>query len=81
MFTEEIISIMESGKNDFNEIMKICKKIIQVITFQQYLLSDFLDYNKMQNNLFQIQKEMFQIVATVKSVIEIQQTKSDESNT
>ncbi len=60
--------------------MANCKQILRVIQFQQYLLSDFLDYNKMENNLFQIRKKMFNIVDSVKDLLELIHHNSLESN-
>ncbi len=81
MYTEEIIEIMEYKKKDISLVMSNCKQILRVIQFQQYLLSDFLDYNKMQNNLFQIRKKTFDIINSVKDLLELNQYNSEESNT
>ncbi len=45
------------------------------------MLSDFLDYNKIQNKLFQIRKYSFDIVNAINEILEIHQNISEESNT
>ena len=48
---------------------------------QQFLLDDFLDFNKIQNNIFVIQKSHFLLDSAVQEVIEIQKMHAEQTET
>jgi hypothetical protein len=42
-------------------ILKFSKQIISGTNFQLFLLSDFLDFNRLKNSSFKLNKEKFNI--------------------
>ncbi len=49
--------------------------------FQQYLLNDYLDYNRIKNNSFKIINKMFMIDSMIKEVIDLQNINAEQKNT
>jgi signal transduction histidine kinase len=80
-FAREIFFLLEKNQFGLQKIQNLTLQIIKMNTFQQYLLNDYLDYNRIKNKTFKILKKPFEICRAVQEVLDLQSINSEQTYT